>query len=449
MPRANQDAEIKNAKELLDSADLFGGNPEVVRNPQKFYEAARTLGPITQEPHHGIYLATRYKDIQEIEKRHQDFSAAPAALGPFVKGQVPERPSESECPFGKADLDKELDAWRVETKVNLIPVLTLDPPIHTEYRNLINRLFTPERKEHVTPRLRELAQELIGSFIEDGEVEWVAGYSGPYTYFVMNEVMDFPRADEDLIRRRFLERHKTDSVSARQAVIDGTRNAQQENQLGMSDERFLEYLTQRRANPRDDVLSEIATARLANGTLPELHELVGISSVMYGAGQVTTTDLIGNAMLFLARDQELQARLADHPEEIERFVEEMLRIESPVQGLFRYARRDTEVNGTPIPAGAIIWMIYGAGNRDPEQFEDPDEFDPLRENAYQNISFGAGRHFCPGQPLAKLEAKITFEEVLKRLKNIRLKRDTEVKFHDWFVVHGPNQLFIEFDTIDE
>lgn len=447
MGQTRPDPNVSHATELLESASLFSANPDVLRDPYRLYEAARSLGPITREPHHGIYLATRYKDILEIERRHQDFSACVASLGPFARGHVPERPPESACPFGKADLDPELDAWRKETQLNLIPVLTLDPPTHTEYRNLINRLFTPKRKEQITPRLRELARELIDSFVEDGEVEWVARYAGPYTYFVMNEVMDFPRADEDAIRKRFLERHKTDSMKARMPAVDGTAPRPQ-NELGMSDERFLEYLTERRRNPQGDVLSEIATARLANGKLPELEDLVGISSVMYGAGQVTTTDLIGNAMLFLARDPDLQTRLAGRPEEIEGFIEEMLRIESPVQGLFRYARRDTEVNGTPIPAGAIIWMVYAAGNRDPEQFEDPERFDALRENAYQGISFGAGRHFCPGQPLAKLEAKITFEEVFKRLKNIRLKPETEVTFHDWFVVRGPNQLFIEFDGIE-
>jgi len=169
---------------------------------------------------------------------------------------------------------------------------------------------------------------------------------------------------------------------------------------------------------------------------------------MYGAGQVTTTDLIGNGMKFLAEQPELQVRLREHPEELETFVEELLRIEAPVQGLFRYTVRDTEVNGTPVPAGAIIWMLYGAANRDPDQFEDPEIFNPKRENAYQGISFGAGRHFCPGQPLAKLETRITFEEVLKRMKNIRLKNpDDDVIYHDWFVVRGPNQLAIEFDCV--
>jgi len=236
----------------------------------------------------------------------------------------------------------------------------------------------------------------------------------------------------------------------REQTARGTQAEEQDNPLEVSDDRMRQYLTERRASPQNDVLSEIATARFADGTLPEIDELVGISSVMYGAGQVTTTDLIGNAMRFLAINPELQERLREHPEEIESFVHEVLRIEPPVQGLFRYCLRDTQVNGTPVPAGAIIWMVYGAGNRDPAQFEDPDKFQPTRENAYQGIAFGAGRHFCPGQPLAKLEAKITLEEVLRRMKNIRLKdKPEDIKFHDWFVVRGPNEMNIEFDVIEQ
>ena len=447
MAERTVDSEAAAARHLLETSNFFAGDAQVLADPYKFYKAANAQGPITQEPNFGVYLATNYRDILEIERRHNDFSACVAAVGPFAKGQVPERPDEASCPFGESDMSAEVEAWRESTQLNMIPVLTLDPPHHTEYRNLVNKLFTPQRKEQVTPRLRELAQELIDSFIADGEVEWIARYSGPYTYFVMNEVMDFPRADEDVLRKRFLERHETDSV-AMGGVARGSEPGEQDDGLGVSDDRMRQYLIERRANPQDDVLSEIATAKLADGTLPEIDALVGISSVMYGAGQVTTTDLIGNAMRFLAINPDLQERLAAHPEEIELFVDEVLRIEPPVQGLFRYCVRDTEVNGTPVPAGAIIWMVYGAGNRDPEQFENPEAFEPTRENAYQGIAFGAGRHFCPGQPLAKLEAKITIEEVFKRMKNIRLKdKPEDIKFHDWFVVRGPNQMNIAFDVV--
>jgi cytochrome P450 len=438
---------IDNARELLEQSNFFAGDPHVLADPYKFYQAAAVQGPITQEPHFGVYLATNYRDILEIERRHNDFSACVAAVGPFAKGQVPEREDEASCPFGKADMGAEVEEWLKTTELNMIPVLTLDPPDHTDIRKLVNKLFTPQRKEQVTPRLRELAQELIESFVADGEVEWIARYAGPYTYFVMNEVMDFPRADEDVLRERFFKRHASEGLSMRVQTAQ-VGEADQDNPLGVSDDRMRQYLTERRASPQNDVLSDIATARYADGSLPEIDELVGISSVMYGAGQITTTDLIGNAMRYLAINPDLQVRLREHPEEIESFVHEVLRIEPPVQGLFRYCLRDTEVNGTPVPAGAIIWMVYGAGNRDPEQFENPEVFQPTRKNAYQGIAFGAGRHFCPGQPLAKLEAKITLEEILARMENIRLKdKPEDIQFHDWFVVRGPNQLNIEFDAI--
>jgi cytochrome P450 len=456
-PQEPRTSDAETPQELLDRVDLFGVDPdfgvdpEVLRNTYRFYKAASAIGPIVQEPHHGVYLATRYADILDIERRHDDFSACVTTLGPFAVGKVPQRPDEAVCPFGKADLAEELSTWKKTTPLNIDSILALDPPDHTDIRNVINRLFTPGRKEALTPRLEMMARELIDAFVGDGEAEWIAQYAAPYTYLTMTEVMDFPRADEATLRKRFADLANPERAPLRRNMVDGSRprgrTDDPDNPLSIPQERMHAYIAERRASPGDDTLSQVATARRADGTLPEIDELVGVANTMYGAGQITTKDLIGNAMRYLALHGELQDRLREHPEEIEGFIAEMLRFDPPNQGLFRFCIRDTEVGGVPLPAGAVIWMIWAQGNRDPEVFDDPETFNHLRENAFQAMSFGHGRHFCPGQPLARLEAKLTFEEVLRRMKNIRLKKDSELTYDDWFVERGPTKMHIEFDPV--
>ncbi|MBT4159844.1 MAG: cytochrome P450 [Gammaproteobacteria bacterium] len=451
MSEARSHSDVEKARELIENYDIFGFEQEWRKNPYPFYEATRKIGPIVKEPRYGVYVATRYRDILDIERRSQDFSAAVASIGPFSVGQMPEREDEVKCPFGQADLDPQLTEWRDHTNLSLIPVLTLDPPEHTRFRDLINKLFTPKRKDQLLPRLRFFAHELVDAFIDRGETEWVAGYASPYTYYTMNETMDIPRAPDKDMARRFKEGEMGRRGGGR-ALVDGsvTRDADpQADPTMLSLDQFANLLRERRANPTDDVLSEIATAKFENDEYPDIEELKGIASVMYGAGQGTTMHWIGTIMYYLAQDQEAQDRLRENPDLIQPYVEEVLRYDPPVQGLFRYARHDTEVGDVRIPAGAVIWMNYAAGNRDPEEFDNPLEMCPERGNAYKGISFGAGRHFCPGQPLAKLEAKTSFEEVLKRMKNIRLKYPADsVEYPEWFVVRGPNSLWIEFDKIE-
>jgi cytochrome P450 len=366
-------------------------------------------------------------------------------------GKTPPRPDEASCPFGKADLSAELSDWKKTTPLNIDSLLALDPPEHTELRNLINRLFTPGRKEALTPRLQQMAKDLIDAFIEDGEAEWVSQYAAPYTYLTMTEVMNFPRADEAALRKRFRDLADPERHPLRRNMVDGSRprgtRDDPDNPLSISQDTMRGYLAERRANPKDDVLSQVATARYSTGELPKIDDLVALANIMYGAGQITTKDLIGNCMRYLVYHPELQDRLRDNPNEIEGFIGEMLRFDPPNQGLFRFCIRDTEVGGVPLPAGAVVWMVWGQGNRDPKVFEDPETFNHQRHNAYAALSFGHGRHFCPGQPLARLEAKLTFEEVLRRLKNIRLKKGSEVSHDDWFVERGPTIMNIEFDPV--
>ena len=437
----------------FDSARLFDADPQVLADPHPFYEAARDRGPIVREPHYGVFVVTRYADILEISQRTDDFSAAVSAYGPWAVDVLPQRPEG--CPFGEADVTGELETWREETPFGFIPVLTADPPRHTDLRSVANRLFTASRQQEIEPRLREMAEEMADDFVAAGEVEFVSQFSSLYPFFVITELFGIPREEQDRLREQFRQRSAAGVTSRPEqsdnsAMRDRIRNerapgADPADSLTPNDRQFLDYMRDRRAHPQSDILTQIATARFRDGTLPELEELVEVSSVVYGAGNGTTTDLLTNAMQLLAEQPDLQDRLRQEPAGIPAFIDEVLRFASPVQGLFRYAKRDAVVDGVEIPAGSVVWLVYAAANRDPERFDEPASFDPHRENARHSVAFGHGPHFCPGQPLARLEGRLAFETLLARMDDIRIDSARfQPRWPAWYVVRGLESLPLAF-----
>jgi cytochrome P450 len=432
-----------------EGARFFDADPDFLEDPYPYYEAARDEGPIYQESFHGIFVVTSYDDILDISNRPDEFSSAPAAFGPWLAEILPKRDADAD--WGSVDLTDELRDWRVDKALEP-PVLTLDPPEHTEYRSLINRLFKPGRLRDIEPRLRALAENLVDGFADRGEVEFVEAFAGPYPFLAISEVFGVPHEDQDMLLER-MRRQETDAPDAElvrerilqaQAAgisVDGEIQADYTTLL-------MDYLRARRERPEADVLSDIANATFPDGELPELDDLQRVAGVVYGAGQETTVRLLTNGMRVLCADPDLQVRLRNEPALIENFVEEVLRFESPVKGLFRYAVRDAEVNGVKVPAGSILWLAYGAANRDPGQFECPAEFDVSRATAKHHVAFGHGPHFCPGSPLARLEGRLAFTALLERLDNLRLHPDkNDLGWVQWFVLRGNTSVHVTFDRI--
>ncbi|HCU99671.1 MAG TPA: hypothetical protein DGL25_00595, partial [Dehalococcoidia bacterium] len=368
----------------FESARFFDADPQVLADPHPFYEAARKRGPIVREPGYGVFVVTRYADILEISQRTDEFSAAVSAYGPWAVDVLPQRPEG--CPFGQADVSEELEEWRKETPFGFIPVLTADPPRHTDLRSVANRLFTQSRQKEIQPRLREMAVELAEDFVSDGKVEFVSQFSSLFPFFVITELFGIPREEQRRLREQFRKRSEAGTTSRpdqsdNTAMRERIRNervpgSDPVDSLTPNDRQFLEYMHDRRTHPQADILTQIATARFRDGTLPAVEELVEVSNVVYGAGLGTTTDLLTNAMQLLAEHPDLQNRLREQPSEIPAFIDEVLRFASPVQGLFRFAKRDSVVDGVQIPAGSVVWLVYAAANRDPENFEKPFNFDP-------------------------------------------------------------------------
>jgi hypothetical protein len=200
----------------------------------------------------------------------------------------------------------------------------------------------------------------------------------------------------------------------------GEEGSPGENPLAWLDVWFSEYVEDRRRQPRKDVLTDLALATYADGTTPEVAAVVRTATFLFAAGQETSARLLAAALKHLAEHSELQDELRADSSRIPGFLEEVLRIESPVKADFRMARRTTSVGGVEIAAGTPVMLLNGAANRDPRQFECPAEFRADRANAQSHVAFGRGAHSCPGGPLARAEGRISIERILERTRNIRL-----------------------------
>jgi cytochrome P450 len=191
-----------------------------------------------------------------------------------------------------------------------------------------------------------------------------------------------------------------------------------ENPLEWLDTKFTAYLADRRENPRNDVLTLLAKATYRDGTVPELVEVVRTATFLFAAGQETTTKLITAALRVIGERPDLQQQLRDDRSLIPTFIEESLRLESPVKSDSRLARRTTKVGELDVKAGTVVMVLPGAVNRDPRRFSDPHEFDLRRANVREHIAFGRGVHSCPGAPLARVEGRVSLERMLDRMGEI-------------------------------
>jgi cytochrome P450 family 150 subfamily A5 len=216
-------------------------------------------------------------------------------------------------------------------------------------------------------------------------------------------------------------------------------------------DRFSGYIEDRRREPRDDILTGLATATFRDGSSPDVQDVAGVASNLFAAGQETTVRLLAYQLQVLAERPDLQELLRQERHRIPNFVEEALRHESPVKGQFRLSRVPVDVAGIEVPAGTTVMILNGAANRDPRVFEEPNEFKPDRANAREHIAFGLGVHVCPGAPLARAEARVSLDRILDRMADIRINEDKHgppdgrsYRYAPTFILRGLTRLHLEF-----
>ena len=404
----------------------FFTDPGILQDPLPYYAALRERGPVWREPHRGVFMLSGIEEILEVYADHERFSAIVGPLGPLVK--LPE-PAEGES------LAAVIERRRGEIPMS-DTLMTFDPPKHTRHRALMGKLFTPNRLKENEEFMWTLADGLIDEFADRSEMEFCAAYARPFTLLVIADLLGVPREDFKTFRGWL--------GGAEGNVGDPKGRVGGDQVFANLHPYFARYINERRASSRDDAMSRLASVRFPDGELPEVMDVVRLATILFAAGQETTARLISAGMRFLAEQPALVEELRGDPGAIPNFVEECLRLESPIKGSFRLAMRDTTVGGVGIPAGSMVMAMVGAANRDPRVFEEPDRFDAKRANARRNIAFGYGEHFCPGASLARTEARITFDRLLARLDALRLVDPSALSYAPTFIIRGLNDLPLRF-----
>ncbi len=421
--------------DLVD-ADFFS-DPALAQNPYAYFDALRERNPVFREPHQGVIAVTGYQEVMAAFKDHATFSAVNAIGGPF--------PPLPFTPEGD-DISEQIEAHR-----HLFPIhehmVVMDPPAHEKARSLLSRLLTPRRLKENEDFMWQLVDQQIDQFIDRGRCEFLSEYAKPFATSAIIDLLGVPEEDRpEFLAALGAERPDGNRVGA----LDGEPVGL--DPLQYLDDKFLGYLAARRAEPRDDVLSGMATALYPDGTTPELIELVKPATFLFAAGQETVTKLLAAAVQVLGDHPEYQQRLRENPAGIPTFIEEALRMHSPTKVDFRLVRRTTELGGVPLPAGTVVMLCLGAANRDPRKFDDPHEFRPDRKNVREHIAFGRGIHTCAGAPLARVEGQITVRRLLDRMSEIRIDESAHgptgartYAYEPTFLLRGLTELRIEFD----
>jgi len=407
----------------------FFTDPELLQDPTPWYAAVREKGPVWREPCRGVVVISGLDECLDVYNDHERFSAIVATLGPLVPLPKPE--------------EDETWAEVIERKHAEIPMSdmlpSLDPPRHTRERALAGKLFTPNRLRASEAFMGVLADELIDEMAARGEAEFGAAYTRPFTLLVIAELLGVPREDHSQLRRW---------IGGPQGNV-GNPEGEHGGDLIFAKlaPAFTRYIEERRATPAEDVMSRLAHVRYPDGGLPEVAEVVRLTSIIFAAGQETTARLLAAGMRVLAEQPALADELRSEPSGIPNFVEECLRLEGPIKSTFRLALEHTKIGDVEIPAGSVVMASVGAANRDPRVFEDPDRFDPKRRNAKRNIAFGHGEHFCPGASLARTEACVSFERLLARLDDFEIVGPGSLRYAETFIIRGLEALPLRFRAV--
>ncbi len=422
----------------VESVDFFS-DQSLVEDPYPYFERLRSACPVLPILHHGVVAVTGYDEATEIYRDLETFSSCNSVVGPFATFPVP---------LEGDDVSEIIDRFRDQLPMNE-HMVTMDQPAHTRERALLMRLITPKRLKDNEAFMWRLADQQIDKLLGDGHCEFISAYAQPFAMLVVADLLGVPEVDHQRFREFF-------GLSAAPGEIGTDEPSGSDlNALAGLDGWFAQYIEDRRRTPRKDVLTDLAMATYPDGTTPDVTAVVRTATFLFAAGQETTARLLAAALKYLAEHPELQDELRQHRERIPSFVEETLRIESPVKTDFRLTRRATTIGGVEVAAGTPVMLLNGAANRDPRRFDCPQEFRVDRPNAMDHIAFGRGAHACPGSPLARAETRISVERILDRMRDIRLSDEhhgpptaRRFNYEPTWVLRGLTNLHLEFTPIE-
>ena len=388
-------------------------DPEFVADPYPMYHRLRAEDPVHHSPL-GFWVLTRYPDVLAM-LRDPRLTKEPIAA--FVAAR-----------FGVA----------VPPGLGL-SMLDRDPPDHTRLRGLVSKAFTPRALERLRPEIQQIVDGLLDEARDRGSMDLIEEFAYPLPVRVICEMLGVPVKDHERFKGWGLDIARgLDAIMLPPDSPVGQRSVSGRRALA---EYFRELIAERRAAPRDDMLSALIAAEEAGDKLSE-EELLATCILLLVAGHETTVNLIGNGTLALLRHPAELQKLRDNPGLIGSAVEELLRFDGPVQRTARIPSEDITIGGQTIGKGEMVMPFLGAADRDPTQFPDPDRLDITRPDN-RHIAFGMGIHFCLGAPLARMEGQIAINTLLARLPRLTLATD-QPRFRQSLTLRGLEALPVSF-----
>ena len=354
---------------------------EINANPYPTFARLREESPLYYNEQHDFYALSRFADVNKGLVDHETFSSARGAIIELIKANI-------DIPSGALIFE--------------------DPPIHTVHRKLLARMFTPRKINALEPKIREFCAQSLDPLVGESKVDFIKDFGAIMPMRVISALLGIPEDDQEMIRDHGNDQLRTEAgkpmKAAQEGLVDGSI--------------FETYIDWRKDNPSDDIMTDLLNVEFTDehGVTRKLtrEELLIYINVVAGAGNETTTRLIGWAAKVLAEHPEQRRQLVENPALIPQAIEELLRFEPPAPHVARYVTRDVELHGQTVPEGSVMMMLIGAAVRDSRQFPPDGEVFDIHREQRQHLAFSVGTHYCLGSALARLEGRIALEEMLKR-----------------------------------
>ncbi len=372
-------------------------------DPHPVWRRLRDEAPLYRNEKYDFWALSRFADVEAGLRDWQSYSSARGSVLEIIRGGFP-----------------------------IVPGVMLfeDPPIHDVHRSVLARAFTPRRMAAIEPRIRAFCARSLDPLVGSGGFDFIADLGSQMPMRVIGMLLGIPEQDQEALRDTLDERLRLREGRLPEAEAFPPTRAEAEGLFGLGN--FVDYIAWRRKHPSDDLMTELLEVRFADETGAERRlrddELLGLIGLLAGAGNETTTRLIGWIGFLLDRFPDQRRLVVEDRRLVPNAIEEILRYEAPSPVQARSVMRDVEHYGTKVPAGSVLLLLNGSADRDERVFEDPDRLD-LRRRIDHHLAFGYGIHFCLGAALARLEGRIALEEVLARWSAWEVDQDGAVMAH--------------------